>query len=100
MLAGAKATIYFVKMLGELGINLVKPIHIYNDNQSLLKLCKNPVMHNQTRHYRITLHFIRQLLEENEIDSKYISSEDNVCDIMTKPLSKILFDKHMTKYIA
>ena len=99
VMSGVKSVLYYVSMLEELGLVQTRPVMVYNDSDSLIKLCKNPIMHNLTRHYRIALHFIRQLVEDNIIEVIYIPSDENVADLFTKPLSKLFFRSHMDKYI-
>lgn len=62
------------------------PILLNIDNQSAIKLVKNPEMHKRTKHIDIKYHFIRQKLEENTISVAYISTGDQIADIFTKPL--------------
>ena len=99
VMSGVKSVLYYISMLEELGLKQTKPVKVYNDNDSLIKLCRNPIMHNLTRHYRIALHFIRQLVEDNILEIIYIPSNENVADLFTKPLSKLFFRTHMDKYV-
>ncbi|KAL5708855.1 hypothetical protein ACHQM5_017835 [Ranunculus cassubicifolius] len=54
-------------------------------------MAKNPVHHNRTRHIAIKHHYIRDQVEKGKIEVKYISTEDQVADILTKALPT---DKH------
>jgi len=84
LLSGAKCALYFAGLLRECGINQIDPVTVWCDNQSAIKLTKNPVMHDLTRHFRITLHFIQQLCEDNYMKGLYVTSELNFSDLMTK----------------
>jgi hypothetical protein len=66
---------------------------IKGDNQGSIKLTKNPQFHNRTKHIDIHHHYIRELVMLNHIEVEYISTNDMVADILTKPLSKIKFEK-------
>ena len=43
----------------EIGHPLKKPITLYVDNQSAIKLIQNPIAHDRTKHINIKYHFIR-----------------------------------------
>ena len=58
------------------------------DNQSAIKLIKNPVLHKHTKHIDIKYHFIREKYEDGSIDIQYVQSCDQIADIFTKPLSQ------------
>lgn len=64
---------------------------IYNDNQGAGMLCKNPIFHNRTKHVDIRHHFVRERIEEGDVDVKYMSTEEMPADVLTKALS---FVKH------
>ena len=59
---------------------------IYCDNSSTIKLSKNPVMHGRSKHIVVRYHFLRDLSKDGDIELKYCSSQEQVADIMTKPL--------------
>ena len=69
------------------------PTPIYGDNQGSLDLVRNPVKHNKSKHIDIKYHFIRDLYTTNKIDLSHVRSDDNIADIMTKPLPKCKYDK-------
>ena len=61
------------------------------DNQSAIAMTKNPVYHSRTKHIAIKHHFIREVVEDEEIQLKYIKTEEQVADIFTKALPKDKF---------
>jgi hypothetical protein len=61
------------------------------DSKSALALAKNSVFHKRSKHIRIKYHFIRSCLEDGNIKIKYISSTDQLADILTKSLGKTKF---------
>ena len=69
------------------------PVHIFGDNQGSLDLVKNPVKHNKSKHIDIRYHFIRDLCMSNAIELSHVASDNNIADIMTKPLPKSKYDK-------
>jgi hypothetical protein len=60
---------------------------IYCDNQSCLKLTENPVFHDRSKHIEMKYHFIRDLVQKGAIKLQYIRTEEQIADILTKPLS-------------
>ena len=65
------------------------PIHC--DNTSVISLNKNPVHHSRTKHIEVRHHFIRDHVENHEIDLRFISTEQQLADIFTKPLPEDRF---------
>ena len=47
--------------------------------------------HNRTKHIDIRHHFIRQAVKSNEIELKWISTEKQIADLLTKPLARLEF---------
>jgi hypothetical protein len=57
-------------------------------------LPKNASTMTRTKHIDIRYHFIREHIDNGMISIKFVRSEDNTADIMTKDLSGELFHKH------
>lgn len=49
-------------------------------------LSSNPVFHSRTKHIEIAVHFIRDKVLAEEIEVKYICTEEQNADILSKPL--------------
>ncbi|BBG92824.1 ADP glucose pyrophosphorylase large subunit 1, partial [Prunus dulcis] len=67
--------------------------HIKCDNSSTIKLSKNPVMHGRSKHIDVRYHFLRNLTKEGSIALVHCGSDDEVADVMTKPLKVDAFQK-------
>ena len=91
-LATQKA-IWLRSLLSDLGQELTSPTNIFEDNQGAIQLAKNPKFHNRTKHVDVTYHFIRERVNSNEISVTYCATNEMKADIMTKGLSKVLFEK-------
>jgi len=63
ILASCKA-IWLHKMLFGLFVHALRPSVIYYDNQSCIKLTKNPVFHDRSNHIEIKYHFIRDYVQK------------------------------------
>ncbi|PRQ41856.1 putative RNA-directed DNA polymerase [Rosa chinensis] len=91
--SGACQAIWLRKLLGVLGNNQQGPTDIYCDNVSAIKLSKNPVLHGRSKHIDVRYHFLRDLCKDGVINVIYCKSEDQIADIMTKPLKTAVFEK-------
>ncbi|CAB4001164.1 Hypothetical predicted protein [Paramuricea clavata] len=60
MAAAAQEAIYLRALLKDFGFPMEKATDIGEDNQSCIKMCHNPVMHKQSKHIDMKLHFIRR----------------------------------------
>ena len=69
-------------------------LHLSCDNQGALKLAKNPQFHAKTKHIEGKHHFVRERVLEGEIQLKYVNTDDNPANLLTKPLPKHKFEKH------
>ena len=63
------------------------------DNSSTIKLSKNPVMHGRSKHIDVRFHFLRNLTKVGTIELVHCGSQDQITDIMTKPLKLEVFQK-------
>eukprot|EP00253_Pinus_taeda_P007216 PITA_07216 len=72
---------------------------IYYDNSSVIALSKNFVFHKGTKHIDTKFHFIRELVNNGEIVLQHCRTEDQLVDILTKPLPKKSFD-HFRKCLG
>ena len=61
------------------------------DNTSAINLSKNPVHNSKTKHIEIRYHFIREHVANENIKLEHVSTENQVADIFTKPLSEDRF---------
>jgi hypothetical protein len=64
-------------------------VHVVGDNQSALKLLKNPISTLRTKHIDITYHFARERVMRGDIDLDYCKTDDMVADVMTKALPSV-----------
>jgi hypothetical protein len=83
----AREALWLRKLLPELGEPLTGPIVIGGDNQACLALLKNPMSTARSKHIDIIHHFARERVALGEIAYKFVSTDDNVADCLTKPIS-------------
>jgi len=63
------------------------------DNSSTIKLSKNPVLHGRSKHINVRFHFLRNLTKKGTVELIHCGSQDQIVDIMTKPLKLEMFQK-------
>ena len=91
--ACACQAIWLRNILEEVHFKQQGPTLIYCDNSSTIKLSKNPMMHGKNKHIDVRFHFLRDLSKEGIIDLIYCKSEEQITNIMTKPLKLSAFQK-------
>src|ERR1700759_3261525 len=89
----AKELIWLRTFLGEVSSKFTQPTTLHCDNQGAIALSKDNKFHARTKHIDIRYHFIREAVENNKIHMSYISTDENVADIFTKPLARPKFEK-------
>ena len=81
----AKEAIWLRQLLGEIEASTA-PILIFCDNQSAIKIAKNPCEHQRTKHVTIAWHTVRQAIADGDVLLQYISTHLQVADLLTKSL--------------
>ena len=71
---------------------VTKYISILCDNKGAIELSKNPVQHACTKHIEIRHHFLHDNVQKGNISIEKVSSEDNIAEILTKPLKREPFN--------
>ena len=70
---------------------------VFEDNQSAIKVCRNPEFHKRLKHVDIRYHFIREKVKDRVVILKYIPTNSQVADFFTKPLSLTSFNMFRNK---
>ena len=83
------------KLLVDLFDKELRPTVIYYDNQICIQISENPVFHDRSKHIEIRYHFIRDYVQRGVVELQYISTDEQVADILTKTLGwgKFVFFK-------
>ena len=93
-----KEAVWLRRLLTSIGFPQPDPTPLFGDNQSAIRLVKNPEYHKRTKHIDIQYHFIREKFESREIDISYIATTQQLVDIMTKALPRDRFE-HLRRSI-
>jgi len=59
------------------------------DSMSAIYLAKNHVYHVRTKHIDVRFYFIREILDEGDIELQKIHTEENPADMLTKVVPRI-----------
>ena len=96
--AAARFAVWYRMLVGDFGVQRCyrDPVHIFSDNKSAICIANNPITHKHSRHIDRRLHWLREQCLAGAINVVFISTEDNVADIMTKALKRDLFRTHRT----
>lgn len=83
--------IWLQRLTGELTQNQFGATKFFMDNQSAIRLVKNPVLHKRSKHIDIRYHFVREQFKEEKFSLDYVRTDDQVADIFTKAIPKVRF---------
>ena len=95
VLSACTREVKFVSMLLEETTKVQKLSVIYEDNQGENFLSKNRQVGMSTKNINICHNFLRDIVEDKDVDIQYIPSEYNPTDIMTNNTLEADFVKDM-----
>jgi hypothetical protein len=87
-----KDGLWLTQVFNGLGI-AIGTFTVFNDNQGALKLVKHPYYHHKTKHIDVRLFFVRQHVENKDLELKYMETKQQIADMLTKPLPAVTFQK-------
>ena len=85
--------VWFRSFLEELGYPQTSATTLYIDNQSTIKVGKNPEHHSRMKHINTKYHWLREQVEDSVFCLDYIPTDRMPADILTKPLERVLHEK-------
>ena len=88
---GGKLTVWLINFVRELGVKPKLPVEICEDNQSTILMSRNPLNHGRTKHVDVRYHWIRNQVKLGALKLKYVKSENQLADILSKPVSVAVF---------
>jgi hypothetical protein len=98
--ARCREAVWLQKLLsGLFGLKL-EATYIWCDNRSYMKLLENLVFHDRSKHIEINYHYIRDMVQKGAVRLQYVTTEEQVVDVLTKPLSRMKFEHFRDKLVV
>ena len=88
----AREAVYLRHLFGSMGFGSEESTVIREDNKSTIKISEGSGSHRRTKHIDIRWHAIRDWVREGVLSLKYIPTEQQPADILTKGVSKVKFE--------
>ncbi|KAJ2977164.1 hypothetical protein NUW58_g7892 [Xylaria curta] len=97
----AREAVWLMGFINDLAVPEINigNVVMYIDNNAALKLTRNPEGHSRNKHVELRHHYIRMKVKEGVLVTKRVDTQDNVADILTKPLKGILFEKFRQRLV-
>ena len=62
------------------------------DNHICIKMTENLVFHDKSKHIEIQYFYIRDMVQKGAIKLQYVSTNEKVVVVLTRPLSRVKFE--------
>ena len=85
-----KEVLWLTNFLSELNVDYNTP-DIFTDNQASMEWSRNAGQHQRTKHVALKYFFVRDIVRDKIVKVRYISTKENVSDILTKSPTKQVF---------
>jgi hypothetical protein len=87
----ARECMWLRMLTAEIELPQANPTPVLTDNEAALALAKDPRFHARAKHINTRCHYIRECVDNGNLLVSYIPTNDNVADILTKPLAAPAF---------
>jgi hypothetical protein len=85
--------VWVARLLSELKDSEISVPVLRIDNKSTISLVKNPVHHDRSKYIDVRFHLIREYENSGQIAIEFIMTEEQLADILNKPLGKEKFNE-------
>ena len=82
----------------DLNLEQKQSTEILVDNQTVIAISNNLVFHGKTKHFNIKLFFVREVQKSGDVTLCYCKFEDQIADVLTKPLPLSKFEDFRKKH--
>jgi len=82
--------LWIQSQLRDFGYNM-KKIPIFYYSTSAISICHNPIQHSKTKHIDLRYHFIKDHIQDDNIEVHFVPTESQLADIFTKALNEQSF---------
>ncbi|XP_038680956.1 secreted RxLR effector protein 161-like [Tripterygium wilfordii] len=92
----AKEAVWIKKFIAELEVvpSIADPIELYCDNNGAIAQAKEPRSHQRSKHILRRFHLIREIINRGDVKICRVSTNENIADPLTKPLTQQKHDQH------
>ena len=84
-------------LLHDIGVPLLTPPTLLSDNMNALYVSISHVFHAHTKHVELDYHFVREKVAPGSLLTRYVSTKDQIGNILTKQLPKFEFSHNCIK---
>jgi hypothetical protein len=70
----------------------ISKIPLMKNNEACIRISQNPEFHQRTKHIDIKYHFLRDQIRRGNIELKWISTNQQLADGLTKALAQVPFN--------
>ena len=84
---GSQECIYLLSLVKCLGLDLDGPVLLQEDNPGAIKVAQNPITYSRSKHIDIRYHIVREIVEWEVIQLRYVPTDQNKAVILLKPLA-------------
>lgn len=88
----AKEACHLKRIFSDLGMDASAPVILSVDNQSAIKQAEAPIDHEMSRHVDLRSHFLREQVRLNNLQLRYVPTNEQWADAMTKNLPTKTFE--------
>ena len=67
---------------------------IMQDNTGTVAIAKNPMFHKHTKHINSHFHWIREKIQDGQLDTEICHTDEQTADALTKSLAHPKHNKH------
>ena len=90
--------LWIKRLLGELNMAGSRvAMKLYSDNKAAINIAHNPIHHDRTKHVEIDLHFIKEKIEKGEVCIVFITTAQQVVDVLTQGMTRDKFEALTSK---
>ena len=91
--ATIQEALYLAQILKDMDHSFEQTATVFEDNQGTIRLAKNPVNRQRTKHVDIKYHFIRSNVLQGKIVLVYCPTENMAADVFTKSATRAKIEK-------
>ena len=88
---GVTELMWLKTLFQELGYPCTVVPIVWSDNLAAKSMFENPVFHSRTKHIEVDVHFVREKVENSEVEVRYVPTANQVADVLTKVLPRDRF---------